>query len=70
MYDFAKNSLVTEQKKQVTWVVLHARYLINLNDMLDYYVVNCQFYKNAAICSCNFLASSAAFSAKSFSFEA
>ena len=36
MYDFAKNSLVTEQKKQVTWVVLHARYLINLNDMLDY----------------------------------
>ena len=29
-----------------------------------------QFYRNAAICSCNFLASSAAFSAKSCSFEA
>ena len=70
MYDFAKNSLVNEKKKQVTWVVLYTRYLINLNDMLDYYVVNCQFYKNAAICSCSFLASSAAFSAKSFSFEA
>lgn len=60
-FDFTSknNNFIEENKKRYKSMYLNYQLLI--------IIVN---YKNFAICSCNFLASSAAFSAKSFSLEA